>query len=106
MKNGMKNRKPQEHQHRPHSPRTQHVIEKHKTRVKWSSVLWPFLLFWEHVSRHYDTIHGYQNVPILTRISCLMLPDSSICEVGFPHATELTPRRERTWKQAQFVTCS
>ena len=42
-----------------------------------------YKMFWEHVSRHYDTIHGYQNIIILTRISCLMLPDSSICEVGF-----------------------
>jgi len=39
--------------------------------------------FWEHVSRHFDTPHGYPNVILLTRITSLLLPDSSICEVGF-----------------------
>jgi hypothetical protein len=43
----------------------------------------PYKKFWEHVSRHYDNTHGYRNVNIIARLSCLMLPDSSICERGF-----------------------
>ena len=51
--------------------------------------------FWEHVSRHFDHVHGYPEVLTLTRITSLMLPDSSCCEVGYSaynrkHSSECT----------------
>ena len=39
--------------------------------------------FWEHVSAHYDNVHGYPVLLILVRPTLLILPDSSPCERGF-----------------------
>ena len=39
--------------------------------------------FWEHVSAHYDTTHGYSVVLIPIRLSLLILLDTSGCERGF-----------------------
>ena len=36
--------------------------------------------FWEHLSRHYDNIHGYPLVIKLARISLMIMPDTSCCE--------------------------
>ena len=36
--------------------------------------------FWEHLSRHYDNIHGYSLVIKLARISLMIMPDTSCCE--------------------------
>ena len=36
--------------------------------------------FWEHLSRHYDNIHGYSLVIKLARVSLMIMPDTSCCE--------------------------
>ena len=40
----------------------------------------PYKKFWEHLSRHYDDIHGYPLVIKLARISLMLMPDTSCCE--------------------------
>ena len=40
----------------------------------------PYKGFWEHLSRHYDNIHGYPLVIKLARISLMLMPDTSCCE--------------------------
>ena len=58
--------------------------------------------FWEHVSRHFDHVHGYPEVLTLTRITSLMLPDSSCCEVGYS-AYNRTHTAERANLQTSTV---
>lgn len=64
-----------------------------------------FKLFWEHVSRHYDNVHGYSVLLILVRIVLLIFPDTSCCERGFSSYNRLHTPERASMKLATTRSC-
>ena len=54
-----------------------------------------FTSFWKHVTKHYDTIFGYNLVLILARVVLIFVVDTSCCERGYSAVNHRMQTKQR-----------